>query len=186
MAATPTTSIPLGFTAPAFALPDAVSGKTVSSEDLFGGAPTVVVFMCNHCPFVIHILQELVAFAEECHTKGVRFVAISSNDVVNYPQDDVPHMHSLAEQYGFCFPYLYDESQGVAKAYHAACTPDFSVFDAKAKAVYRGQFDAARPGNGVPVTGADLRSVVDTLLAGGTVPAKGQVPSIGCNIKWKA
>ena len=116
----------------------------------------------------------------------MRFVAISSNDVVNYPQDDVPHMHSLAEQYGFCFPYLYDESQGVAKAYDAACTPDFSVFDAEAKAVYRGQFDAARPGNGVPVTGADLRSVVDTLLAGDTVPAKGQVPSIGCNIKWKA
>ena len=142
--------------------------------------------MCNHCPFVIHILDELVAFAEECQVKGVRFVAISSNDVVNYPQDDVPHMKTLAEQYGFSFPYLYDESQEVAKAYDAACTPDFSVFDSEGKAVYRGQFDAARPGNKVPVTGEDLRNVVNTLLAGDPVPSTGQVPSIGCNIKWKA
>ena len=185
MAATPTTSIPLGFEAPAFRLPDAVTGATMDSSDLFAGGPSVVVFMCNHCPFVIHVLEAFVAFAAECRDRGVNVVAISSNDVVNYPQDDVPRMKSLALEHGFTFPYLYDETQDVARAYDAACTPDFSVFDAERKCVYRGQFDGSRPGNDVPLTGEDLRQVVDLLLQGEPVPAEGQRPSIGCNIKWR-
>ena len=185
MAATPTTNIPLGFLAPAFALTDAVTGATVTSEDVFSGGPTVVVFMCNHCPFVVHILEAFVAFAAECRNRGVNVVAISSNDVVNYPQDDVPQMKDLAEAHAFTFPYLYDPTQDVARAYEAACTPDFSVFDTNRTCVYRGQFDGARPGNDVPVTGEDLRCVVNLLLQGKPVPSKGQLPSIGCNIKWR-
>lgn len=185
MARTPTTAIPLGFEAPAFALTDAVTGTTVTSDDVFAGGPTVVVFMCNHCPFVVHILEAFVAFASECRGKGVNVVAISSNDVVNYPQDDVPLMKALAETHAFTFPYLYDPTQDVARAYDAACTPDFSVFDANRICVYRGQFDGARPGNDIPVTGEDLRCVVDLLLAGKPVPSEGQKPSIGCNIKWR-
>ena len=185
MAATPTTDIPLGFEAPSFALTDAVTGTTVTSDDVFAGGPTVVVFMCNHCPFVVHILEAFVAFASECRDKGVNVVAISSNDVVNYPQDDVPLMKELAEAYTFTFPYLFDPTQDVARAYDAACTPDFSVFDANQTCVYRGQFDGSRPGNNLPVTGEDLRRVVDLLLAGKPVPAEGQTPSIGCNIKWR-
>ena len=185
MAATPTTSIPLGFEAPAFRLPDALTGATMDSYDLFADGPTVVVFMCNHCPFVIHLLEAFVAFAAECRDRGVNVVAISSNDVVNYPQDDVPRMKELALDHGFTFPYLYDETQDVARAYDAACTPDFSVFDADRKCVYRGQFDGSRPGNDVPVTGEDLRQVVDLLLEGKPVPGEGQRPSIGCNIKWR-
>ena len=184
MAATPTTDIPLGFQAPSFALTDAVTGTTVTSDDVFAGGPTVVVFMCNHCPFVVHILEAFVAFASECRGKGVNVVAISSNDVVNYPQDDVPLMKELAEAHAFTFPYLNDPTQDVARAYDAACTPDFSVFDANQTCVYRGQFDGSRPGNNLPVTGEDLRRVVDLLLAGKRVPAEGQMPSIGCNIKW--
>ena len=185
MAATPTTDIPLGFQAPSFALTDAVTGTTVTSDDVFAGGPTVVVFMCNHCPFVIHILESFVAFAAECRDRGVNVVAISSNDVVNYPQDDVPLMKELAEAHAFTFPYLYDPTQDVARAYDAACTPDFSVFDATRACVYRGQFDGSRPGNETPVTGEDLRHVVDLLLRGEPVPAEGQTPSIGCNIKWR-
>ena len=185
MAATPTTDIPLGFEAPSFALTDAVTGTTVTSDDVFAGGPTVVVFMCNHCPFVVHILEAFVAFASECRDKGVNVVAISSNDVVNYPQDDVPLMKELAEAYAFTFPYLFDPTQDVARAYDAACTPDFSVFDANQTCVYRGQFDGSRPGNNLPVTGEDLRRVVDLLLAGKPVPAEGQTPSIGCSIKWR-
>jgi len=185
MAATPTTSIPLGFEAPPFMLPDAFSGEQISSDDVFAGGPTVVVFMCNHCPFVIHVLDAFCALAAEYQQRGVNVVAISSNDVVNYPQDDVPLMKKLAEARGFTFPYLYDETQEVARAYDAACTPDFSVFDAYRKCVYRGQMDGSRPGNDVPVTGEDLRRVLDLVLAGQAVPAKGQVPSLGCNIKWK-
>jgi peroxiredoxin len=185
MAATPTTSIPLGFEAPAFRLPDAATAATMDSSDLFAGGPTVVVFMCNHCPFVIHVLEAFVAFAAECRDRGVNVVAISSNDVVNYPQDNVSRMKSLALEHGFTFPYLYDETQDVARAYDAACTPDFSVFDADRKCVYRGQFDGSRPGNDVPVTAEDLRQVVDLLLQGKPVPEEGQRPSIGCNIKWR-
>ena len=185
MARTPTTDIPLGFEAPVFALTDAVTGNTVTSDDVFAGGPTVVVFMCNHCPFVVHILEAFVAFASKCRDKGVNVVAISSNDVVNYPQDDVPLMKELAEAQAFTFPYLYDPTQDVARAYAAACTPDFSVFDSNRTCVYRGQFDGARPGNDIPVTGEDLRRVVELLLAGKPVPAEGQKPSIGCNIKWR-
>ena len=141
--------------------------------------------MCNHCPFVIHLLESFVAFSADCKARGVDVVAISSNDVVNYPQDGFEHMQALAKRHGFTFPYLYDESQEVARAYDAACTPDFSVFNRDAKCVYRGQYDGSRPGNDVPVTGNDLRRVVDLLLAGEEVPAAGQVPSLGCNIKWK-
>ena len=185
MARTPTTDIPLGFEVPGFALTDAVTGATVTSDDAFEGGPTVVVFMCNHCPFVIHILEAFVVFAAECRDRAVNVVAISSNDVVNYPQDDVPLMKALAEAHGFTFPYLYDPTQEVARAYDAACTPDFSVFDANRKCVYRGQFDGSRPGNDVPVTGEDLRRVVDLLRQGKPVPEEGQMPSIGCNIKWR-
>ena len=185
MARTPTTSVPLGFEAPAFALPDAVSGAMRSRDEIMTGGPTVVVFMCNHCPFVVHILPEFVAMAHEYMTSGVNVVAISSNDVGNYPMGGPEHMKALAEEMDFGFPYLYDESQEVARAYEAACTPDFSVFDAHRKCVYRGQFDGARPGSEVPVTGADMRRVLDQLLAGEAVPEEGQVPSLGCNIKWK-
>ena len=185
MAKTPTTNIPLGFEAPSFTLLDVSSEAMVNSEEMFANGPTVVVFMCNHCPFVVHILEAFVAFAAECRDRGVNVVAISSNDVVNYPQDDVHLMKDLAETHGFTFPYLYDSTQDVARAYDAACTPDFSVFDANRTCVYRGQFDGARPGNDVPVTGEDLRRVVDLLLQGRPVPAEGQRPSIGCNIKWR-
>ena len=185
MAKTPTTNIPLGFEAPSFTLLDVSSEAMVNSEEMFANGPTVVVFMCNHCPFVVHILEAFVAFAAECRDRGVNVVAISSNDVVNYPQDDVHLMKDLAETHGFTFPYLYDPTQDVARAYDAACTPDFSVFDANRTCVYRGQFDGARPSNDVPVTGEDLRRVVDLLLQGRPVPAEGQRPSIGCNIKWR-
>ena len=185
MAATLTHEIPLGFEAPRFELPDAITGKSMSSISLFDGGPTVLVFMCNHCPFVTHILDEFVSMAQEYQDRGVNVVAISSNDVVQFPQDDVPLMKALAESRGFTFPYLYDETQDVARAFDAACTPDFSVFDVERKCVYRGQMDESRPGNDVAVTGKDLRGVLDLLLAGQPVPAEGQIPSLGCNIKWK-
>ena len=185
MALTPTTSIPLGFTAPAFRLPDAISGEMMSSEKLFGSGPTVVVFMCNHCPFVIHLLTQFVEVAEEYQAKGVNFIAISSNNVATHPQDGFPEMGQLAQDYQMPFPYLYDESQAVARAYDAACTPDFSIFDTKHRCVYRGQFDSSRPGNDHPITGKDLRQALELLLEGMEVPAADQVPSIGCNVKWK-
>lgn len=186
MAITPTTSKPLGFIAPSFMLPETATGRSISSETLFGSQPTVVIFMCNHCPFVIHIMDGWVALVKEYQSRGVQIVAISSNDVTSHPQDGPEHMKVLATERGFTFPYLYDETQEVARAYDAACTPDFSVFDNHRKCVYRGQFDASRPGNGVPVSGSDLRHVLDALLAGEDVPEEGQIPSIGCNIKWKA
>jgi len=186
MARTPTTAIPLGFTAPDFTLPDAVSGQSLTRSALMAGGPTVVVFMCNHCPFVVHILPEFVAFAQEYMAIGVNVIAISSNDVAGYPMDGPDHMSALAEKFDFGFPYLYDESQEVAQAYEAACTPDFSIFDAHQRCVYRGQFDGARPGNDIPVTGHHMRQALDILLSGGTVSEKGQIPSLGCNIKWKA
>ncbi len=185
MARTPTTAIPLGFTAPDFQLPDTVSGRVMGRDELMAGGPTVVVFICNHCPFVVHILPEFVTFAAEYGANRGNFVSITSNPVDGSPRDAPAHMPALAADSGFTFPYLYDESQSVARAYEAACTPDFSVFDADKRCVYRGQFDGARPGNDVPVTGEDLRLVLDTLLSGGSVPEEGQIPSLGCNIKWK-
>jgi peroxiredoxin len=185
MARTPTFQISLGFTAPDFTLPDVVSGKQVSLMELKGEKATVVLFICNHCPFVIHVEDELVRLANDYLNKGIRFIAISSNDVENYPQDGPELMKEYAERLKFPFPYLFDETQAVAKAYFAACTPDISVFDADLKCVYRGQLDGSRPGNDIPVTGSDLRTVLDHVVSGRAVPQE-QIPSIGCNIKWKA
>jgi len=185
MARTPTFQISLGFTAPDFTLPDVVSGKQVSLSELKGEKATVVMFICNHCPFVIHVEDELVRLANDYLNKGIRFIAISSNDVGNYPQDGPELMKEYAERLRLPFPYLFDETQEVAKAYYAACTPDISVFDTDLKCVYRGQLDSSRPGNDIPVTGSDLRTVLDRIVADRPVPQE-QIPSIGCNIKWKA
>ncbi len=176
---------PLGTPAPPFALPDAVSGRTVWLES-FASSPTLLVaFICNHCPFVIHILDGFVAFASEFGARGLAVVAISSNDVVSYPQDAPAEMARIAVRKGFTFPYLYDESQQVAKSYQAVCTPDFFLFDRDRRLAYRGQFDASRPGNKLPVTGADLRAACAAVLAGSPLPRE-QLPSVGCSIKWRA
>jgi peroxiredoxin len=185
MAETPTMQIPLGFPAPGFILPDTISGKQVSLDQVKSEKATVVVFICNHCPYVVHMIDPLVELAKEYILKGISFVAISSNDVENYPQDSPEKMKVFASERDFPFPYLYDETQEVAKAYDAACTPDFNVFDGEMKCVYRGQFDSSRPGSSVPVTGEDLRETLDLLLAGQAVP-KNQRASVGCNIKWKS
>ncbi len=184
MARTESTMLELGTPAPEFTLPD-VRGNQVSLSDFGDSAGLLVVFMCNHCPYVKHIRTELAAFARGYASKGLAVVGINSNDVANYPDDSPEKMAEEIEQVGYTFPYLYDEDQEVAKAYRAACTPDFFLFDKARKLVYRGQFDASRPGNNVPVTGSDLRKAVDTLLAGGSIPGD-QTPSLGCNIKWKA
>lgn len=183
MANTPSNMLPLGTKAPFFELIDTVSGKTLSLNKLKGNSGLVVMFICNHCPFVIHVNPEISKMAKEYQPKGISFVAISSNDIVNYPQD-APHlMAQTAKDAGYSFPYLYDETQAVAKAYNAACTPDFYLFDADLELVYRGQFDESRPGNGLPLTGSDLRNAIDNLIAGKKIDAI-QKPSIGCNIKW--
>ncbi len=184
MAQTPTTLIPLGFTAPAFSLPDTISGKTLSLNELKSGKATVIMFICNHCPFVLHVKDELVKLANDYIPKGISFIAISSNDVDKYPQDGPELMKKFAAANKFPFPYLYDETQDVARAYSAACTPDLSIFDGDLKCVYRGQLDDSRPSNGKPVTGKDIREALDNILAGKPVSAD-QKPSIGCNIKWK-
>lgn len=183
MARTPSTMLPLGTEAPDFSLPN-VDGSTVSLSDLADAPALVVAFTCNHCPFVKHIADEFAAFGNEYTDKGVAVVAISSNDVENYPDDSPEKMAVEAQARGFKFPYLYDATQDVAKAYAAACTPDFYVFDKDRQLVYRGQFDSSRPESGIPVTGEDLRAAVDAVLAGNT-PSEQQSPSIGCNIKWK-
>ena len=185
MVKTPSTMLPLGTPAPPFSLPDPASGKTVSLEDVAGTDGLVVVFLSNHCPFVKHLADELATFAREYEAKGVRTVAICSNDVGNYPADSPQKMAEETRLRGYGFPYLFDESQEVAKAYRAACTPDFYLFDGSRRLVYRGQFDESRPSLDVPVTGRDLREACDALLAG-RAPAEAQVPSVGCNIKWKA
>ncbi len=182
MAATPSTMLALGTVAPDFTL-SGVDGKTVSRSD-FDGQPLLVVFMCNHCPFVKHIIDVFVERAAEYQKKGVGVVAISSNDVEGFPEDDPDHMRSFASERGFTFPYLFDEDQSVARAYQAACTPDFFLFDKDHKLFYRGQFDAARPGNDEEITGADLTAAVKAVVAGKSAPAQ-QKPSMGCNIKWK-
>lgn len=183
MAATASTMLPLGTKAPAFSLPDA-QGGTVSIADFSDAKTLLVVFMCNHCPFVKHILDGFVKLAREYKDKGVAVVAINSNDVDSYPADRPEMMAQLASEKGFSFPYLYDETQEVAKDYHAACTPDFFLFDKDRTLVYRGQMDDSRPGNDAPVNGADLRAALDAALAGRTVPEPHK-PSMGCNIKWK-
>ncbi len=185
MSLTPSTMLPLGTTAPDFWLPDTNGdGKTVALADLKGAPALLVVFMCNHCPYVKHIRQGLAQLARDYRPKGVAIVGISSNDVANYPADSPAKMKEEAKSAGYTFPYLYDETQAVAKAYHAACTPDIYLFDRQQKLVYRGQFDDSRPGNGIPVTGKDLRAALDALLAGRPV-SPNQKASIGCNIKWK-
>ncbi len=175
--------LPLGTPVPKFLLPDTVSQQKVSVSD-FAGQPLVVAFLCNHCPFVKHIRAEFARFGAFCKERGVGIVAISSNDVATHPDDSPELMTREAEQAGYTFPYLYDESQQVARAFGAACTPDLYLFDRDGRLSYRGQFDASRPGNGIPVTGQDLRAAVEALLAG-KAPSAEQQPSIGCNIKWK-
>lgn len=184
MARTPSNPFPKGTLAPNFRLPDTVSDKDLSLEDVKGENGTVVMFICNHCPFVIHVNSELVKMANEYTAKGFGFVAISSNDVVNYPQDGPEKMKVHATEVGYPFPYLYDETQEVAKAYDAACTPDLYVFDADLKSVYHGQLDDSRPGNGKPLTGESIRVVLDSLLETQSYEGE-EKPSIGCNIKWK-
>ena len=183
MVRTPSTMLPLGTPAPDFSLPN-VDGRTITLADAAGPQATLVMFICNHCPFVKHVADGLAALGRDYAPRGVGIVAISSNDVATHPADSPEQMVHEAEQRGYAFPYLYDETQAVAKAYRAACTPDFFLFDASRKLVYRGQLDASRPGNGIPVTGADLRAALDAVLAGRPVSAD-QVPSLGCNIKWK-
>jgi peroxiredoxin len=176
--------LPWGTLAPDFRLPDAVSGRMVALADFAKNPALVVMFICNHCPYVQHIRAGLAAFGRDYQPKGVGVVALSANDVADYPEDSPAKMKAEAKAAGYTFPYLFDETQAVAKAYRAACTPDLYVFDRSRKLVYRGQFDDSRPGNGRPVTGADLRAACDAVLAG-RAPAADQKPSIGCNIKWK-
>ncbi|OQP43035.1 alkyl hydroperoxide reductase [Niastella yeongjuensis] len=184
MARTPSVMTPLGATAPDFTLPDTLSGKDVSLAAAKGAKATVIMFICNHCPFVKHVNAALVKLGNDYKDKGIGFIAISSNDVASYPDDGPEQMKLVAAQQQYPFPYLYDESQEVAKAYEAACTPDFFVYDGNLQLAYRGQLDDSRPGNDKPVSGADLRNALDHLIAGKEVPAD-QKPSIGCSIKWK-
>lgn len=176
--------LPLGTAAPDFSLPDTVSGRMVSLSDVKMDKGLVVMFLCNHCPYVIHVNPEIVRVAKDYIAKGVGFVGISSNNAVNYPDDAPDKMKEVAERLGYPFPYLYDESQEVARAYDAACTPDFYVFDKDMKLVYRGRLDDSRPKNDNPLTGKDLRAALDAVLAGEAV-SEVQYPSGGCNIKWK-
>lgn len=184
MSETPSTMLPLGTIAPDFTLLDTVSGKNKSLKELKSNVATIIMFICNHCPYVLHIKDELVNIANEHQQQGMQFIAISSNDVVSYPADAPDKMTIFAQENNFNFPYLYDESQAVAKAYQAACTPDFFIFDNKLACVYRGQFDKSRPGSAVPVNGEDMRAALDAILENKTV-APEQIPSVGCNIKWK-
>jgi len=177
------TMLPLGTAAPDFSLPD-TNGNTRSLSDFDQAPALLVIFMCNHCPYVKHVLHSLVDFVKLWQEKGVAVVAISSNDVDSFPDDGPKMMAKVAEEAGFSFPYLYDQSQEVARAYRAACTPDFFLFDKQRNLVYRGQMDGSRPGNDVPITGADLRDAINAVLHGKQV-TKSQKPSIGCNIKWK-
>jgi peroxiredoxin len=185
MALTESTMLKLGTEAPDFALTDVLTGKTVRRDDARGQKALLVLFICAHCPYVKHIEKGLAALGKDYDGKGLSIVAISSNDAVTHPADGPEGLKQQAQTYGFVFPYLYDETQAVAHAYKAACTPDFFLFDSEFRLAYRGQFDSSRPGNGVPVSGEDLRAAIDNVLGGKPVPTD-QRPSIGCNIKWKA
>ena len=176
--------VALGTSAPEFSLPDTVSDKNISLADVKGSVATVVMFICNHCPFVVHVNPELVKLANDYKGKGIGFVAISANDVITHPHDAPDKMKEIAKELGYPFPYCYDETQEVARAYDAACTPDFFIYDKDLKLVYRGQLDDSRPGNDIPVNGKDIRKALDCLLNGQPVQAE-QRPSIGCNVKWK-
>jgi peroxiredoxin len=184
MVATASNMLALGTTAPPFSLPD-TDGRKVSLADAQGAKAHLVMFICNHCPFVKHVRPELARLGRDYRDKGVAIFAISSNDVEAYPDDSPANMKKEKEHAGYLFPYLFDETQETARAYHAACTPDFFLFDALRRLVYRGQLDDSRPGNDVPVSGRDLRAALDAVLAGKPVPAD-QKPSLGCNIKWKS
>jgi len=185
MALTESNMLELGTTAPDFALTDVVTGKTVRREDSRGQKGLLVMFICTHCPYVKHIEKGLATLGMDYGGEPISIVAISSNDAKSFPEDNPAGLKRQAETIGFRFPYLYDETQAVAHAYKAACTPDLFLFDADLKLVYRGQFDSSRPGNGIPVTGEDLRAAMDAVLKGNAAPGD-QRPSIGCNIKWKA
>jgi peroxiredoxin len=183
MARTPSTMAPLGTRAPAFALPD-TDGNRVRDDDFADAPALLVIFICNHCPYVKHLRAGLADFAREYMAKGLAVVAINANDPEQYPDDGPDAMREEKRHAGYTFPYLFDETQNVARLYGAACTPDFFLYDADRRLAYRGQFDDSRPGNGVPVSGRDLRAAADAVLAGET-PSPEQKPSIGCNIKWK-
>lgn len=184
MALTESTMIDIGTKAPGFTLPDTVTGQEISLPDGKEYKGTLIMFICNHCPYVIHVNEELTRLGHDLMEKGLRVLAISSNDAVNYPQDNPDKMKEVAKREGYPFPYLYDENQDVARNYDAACTPDLYLFDADLKLYYRGRLDGSRPGNDVPVDGKDMRHAVDELLKGNPAPEK-QYPSAGCNIKWK-
>ena len=183
MVRTPSTMLPLGTSAPEFSLVN-IDGQIVSLSDFHGSQALLVMFISNHCPFVIHVADHLAQLAQEYQSRGAAIVAVGSNHVADYPADSPEQMVAEAEQRGYTFPYLYDESQEVAHAYRAACTPDFFLFDANHQLVYRGQLDSSRPDSGIPVTGEDLRAALDAVLAGDK-PTEEQRPSLGCNIKWK-
>jgi len=185
MSLTESTMLELGVTAPDFTLTDVVTGKAIRRDDFRGQQALLVMFICAHCPYVKHIEKGLASLGKDYAGQPIGIVAISSNDAITHPADSPAGLKRQAETLGFVFPYLYDETQAVARAYKAACTPDFFLFDAGFRLVYRGQFDRSRPGNGIPVTGDDLRAAIDLTLAGKPVSAD-QRPSIGCNIKWKA
>lgn len=184
MADTESKMLPLGTKAPDFILVDAVSDKLVALKDIRGKKGTVIMFICNHCPFVKHVNDELVRICNDYRVTGFGFAAINSNDAIKYPQDSPTEMWRTAQRLSYPFPYLYDETQEVAKAYDAACTPDFYLFDNELKLVYRGQLDDSRPGNRIPVNGRDLREAMDYIL-NNNPQRENQKPSIGCNIKWK-
>jgi peroxiredoxin len=184
MAVESNTQLPLGTRAPDFALPDTVSGRTIRLADYAASKALLVAFICNHCPYVIHVRSAFVEFAREWQPRGLAVVAISANDPDTHPQDGPEQMTLEAKKAGFSFPYLFDRSQQTARAYHAACTPEFYLFDASQRLVYRGRFDGSRPNSQVPVTGAELRAAAEAVLGGRPVPAD-QKPSVGCGIKWR-
>lgn len=185
MARTPSVMVPLGFKAPKFELLDVVSNTILKSENLFGKKATMIMFICNHCPFVKYVNKQIVEIANTYDSLGISFIAISSNDIVNYPEDSPEKMKKAASMENYSFPYLYDESQDVAKAYDAACTPDFFVFNSNKELVYRGQLDDSRPGNDIPISGKDIINVFECILNSKPITIN-QKPSIGCNIKWKS
>jgi peroxiredoxin len=183
MAKTPSNMVPIGFIAPSFELYDVISKKKIKSKNIFGPKCTLLMFICNHCPFVVHVNKEIVKMANEYQKKGISFIAISSNDITNYPQDSPDKMLEVAQTEKYTFPYLYDETQQVARDYNAACTPDFYVFNENNGLIYRGQLDDSRPGNNIPVNGNDIRKAFDSYLLSKEI-IRDQKPSIGCNIKW--
>ncbi len=184
MALTPSNMLPLGTIGPKFTLIDTISGRPVSLYEDISDYGTVIMFICNHCPYVKHVKEELIRLANDYIPQGLSFYAVSSNDVEEYPEDSPELMLEEAKKWAYPFPYLYDETQEVARAYDAACTPDFYFFDSEMKLVYRGQLDDSRPGNEIPVTGRDIRAAIDDQLRGNPISEQ-QIPSVGCNIKWK-